>query len=364
MINRKRAGFIIVFFMVVFSLSAVTIASAVNAVVVSEVKDLGDYVPRNHSFTHGDLLTVYVEMQDVNHYGFVSVDFFFIIEDAKGQVVATDTLNVNRENYCACSDYVAYTKRIGDWWLDGKYELGIYAYDRVDDAKTRETVKKIEVNRSTPEKLIEEDEFSLGGVVTESLTDSRKEKRTIIFFVHPEVIKELEEPPGITPPPPLLKPAEVKKPEFTVMDFSIDKFEVKSDERVSISVTVKNTGSEGKGKVSVLINEKKEAEEAATLSEMESRTFIFIVHKDRPGQYKVTVPGSDIVRQFFVNESREGTGNTSLSAPVSVTGMQQLEKGKKEGFGAINLFAAAFILLLVIILLHLRFYSRLRLLWK
>lgn len=362
MINRKRAGFIIVFFMVVFSLSAVTIASAVNAVVVSEVKDLGDYVPRNHSFTHGDLLIVYVEMQEVNHYGFVSVDFFFIIEDEKGQVVATDTLSVNRENYRACSDYVAYTKRIGDWWLDGKYELGIYAYDRVDDAKTREAVKKIEETRSTPEKLIEEDEFALGGVVTESLTDSRKEKRTIIFFVHPEVIKELEEPPGITPPPPpLLKPDEVKKPEFTVTDLCIDKFMVKPDERVSISVTVKNTGSEGTGKVSMLINEKKEAEESVTLSEMESRTFIFIVHKDRPGQYKVTVPGSDIVRQFFVNESRGGTGNTSLSAPVSVTGMQQIEK---EGFGAINLFAAACILLLVIILLHLRFYERLRLLWK
>ena len=356
MINRKRTGFAIVFFMVLFSLSAITIASAVNAVVVSEVKDLGDYVPRNHSFTHGDLLTVYVEMQEVNHYGFVSVDFFFIIEDEKGQVVATDTLNMERKNYRAWRDYVTYTKRIGDWWLDGKYELGIYAYDRVDDAKTREAVKKIEEHRSTPEKLIEEDEFSLGGVVTVSLTDSKKEKRVITFFVHPEVIKALEEPPRVTPPPPLLKPEEVKKPEFTVTEFCIDKFMVKPDERVSISVTVKNTGSEGTGKVSVLINDKKEAEESVTLSEMESRTFIFIVQKDRPGQYKVTVTGSEIVRQFFVNESRE--------APVSVPGMQQREEGGKEGFGAINLLATAFILLLAVILLHLRFYERLRLLWK
>lgn len=312
----KRTGFAIAFLLLLLYISAITAASAVNVVVVSDVTGLSDYVPRSHSFTHGDTLKVYVEMQDVNHVGFVSVDFFFIIEDPKGHVVATDTTNVERENYRAWDDYVVYTKEIPDWWLYGKYELGIYAYDRVDETKTREEVQKIEGNRTSPEKLIEDEEFELGDVVTKSLTDSRKEKTSIIFFVHPEeIIEKLKPPEIIRPPTPTPRPEEVKRPVFTVTDVSIDKFTVKPGETVSISVTVKNEGIEGTERVTLLINNEKEAEESVTLGFMESKTLIFPVTKDIPGTYKVTIPGTDIVKLFFVEESQsqgeEGTGNST-----------------------------------------------------
>lgn len=344
--GKKKTGFAIAFLMLLLYFSAITVASAVNAVVVSDVKCLGDYVPRSHSFMHGDTLKVYVEMQEVNHVRFVYVEFFFIIEDPKGHVVATDTMKVERENYRACNDYVVYTKKIQDWWLNGKYELGIYAYDRVDDTKTREEVQKIEGNRSSPEKLIEREEFELGDVVTKSLTDSRKEKTGITFFVHPEEIIEKLKPP--TP-----RPEEVKRPSFTVTAVSIDKFKVKPGETVSISVTVKNTGIMGTEKVTLVINGEKEAEESVTLSYKESKTLIFHVKKDLPGTYKVTIPGTDIVRPFFVEEGGgEVAGNSTSTILAS-----QVSESPNSGlpihvFG----FGIAFIAILTLVIILFRFH--------
>jgi len=359
----KREGFVIAFLLLLLYISAITVASAANAVVVSEVKGLRDYVPQSHSFTHGDTLKVYVEMQDVNHYGFVSVDFYFIIEDPKGYVVAMDSMSVGRTNYRAFNDYVEYTKEIQDWWLNGKYKLGIYAYDRVDDTKTRVSKQKIEIESSSPEKLIEGGKFELGGgVVTKSLTDSRKEKRSIIFFVHPEAIKEIEPAEIVILP----KLEEAKRPVFTVTGVSIDKFDVMPGETVSISVTVKNTGIGGTEKVTVVINGEKEAEESVTLGYMETKTLVFHVKKDLPGTYKVTIPGTAIVKLFFVEESRgegeeEGTGNSTSSLSAS----KMSEAGESPGsglpdhvFGFGIAFIAIALLVLVITLLCFRLRSK------
>jgi hypothetical protein len=324
--NKKKGEFAIAFLLLLLLyFLAVTVASAVNAVVVSEVTDLRDYVPRGHSYTHGDTLKVYVEMRDVNHEGFAFVDFAFIIEDQKGHVVATDTLDVERRDYVN-DVYVVYTKKIPDWWLYGKYELDIHAYDRVDDAMVRVEEQKIEGNRSSPEKLIEDDEFELVDDVedvTKSILDSRKEKTRIIFFVHPEEIIEIEKPPEVI----------IKRPVFTVTDVSIDKFKVMPGETVSISVTVKNEGMEGTEKVTLVINDEKEAEESVTLDRMESKTLIFHVKKDLPGTYKVTIPGTDIVKLFFVEESRgkgeEGTGNSTST----LSALKKSEAGVSPGSG-------------------------------
>lgn len=348
----KRTGFAFAFLLLVLYFSAITVASAVNAVVVSDVKGLSDYVPRSHSFTHGDTLKVYVEMQDVNHDGFVFVDFAFIMEDQKGHVVAMDTMKVERRDYHVGEVYVVYTKKIPDWWLYGKYELGIYAYDRVDDAKVRAAEQKIEGNRSVPEELIEREEFELGDVedVTKSILDSRKERTSIIFFVHSEEIIEIEKPLEIIRPPKL-----EERPVFTVTDVSVDKFKVKPGETVSISVTVKNEGIEGTEKVTLLINNEKEAEESVTLGFMESKTLIFHLTKDTPGTYKVTIPGTDIVRLFFVEESQsqgeEGTGNSTSTLA---------EAGASPGGSGLPIhvfgFGIAFIAILAIVITLLRFH--------
>ncbi len=359
----KRTGFAFAFLLLVLYFSAITVASAVSAVVVSDVKGLSDYVPRSHSFTHGDTLKVYVEMQDVNHDGFVFVDFAFIMEDQKGHVVAMDTMKVERRDYHVGEVYVVYTKEIPDWWLYGKYELGIYAYDRVDDAKVRAAEQKIEGNRSVPEELIEREEFELGDVedVTKSILDSRKERTSIIFFVHSEeIIEKLKTQEIIRPP----KPEEVKRPIFTVTGVSVDKFKVKPGETVSISVTVKNEGIEGTEKVTLLINNEKEAEESVTLGFMESKTLIFHLTKDTPGTYKVTIPGTDIVRLFFVEESQsqgeeeEGIANsmsTLLASKVSEAVASPGGSGLPIhvfGFG----IGIAFIAILAIVITLLRFH--------
>jgi len=364
--GRKRAGFAIAFLLLLLYISAITVASAVNAVVVSDVKGLSDYVPQSHSFTHGDTLKVYVEMQDVNHYGFVFVDFAFITEDQKGHMVSVDRMNVKRRDYVE-GVYVVYTKDIPSWWLYGKYELGIYAYDRADMEKIKELERKLETN--TFEKLIDSDDYfedleeffenACGGDeddledlgVLKSISDSRKEKRSIIFFVHPEEIIEIEKPLEIIRPP---KPEEVKRPIVTVTGVSIDKFKVKPGETVSISVTVKNEGIGGTEKVTLVINEEKEAEESVTLGYMESKTLIFHVTKDSPGTYKVTIPGSDIVRLFFVEE---GTGNSTSSLSAS----KESEAGASPGSGLpIHVFGfgigIAFIAILAIVITLFRFH--------
>lgn len=353
--NRKRTGFATLFlFLLLLFLyfSAITVASAVSAVVVSDVKGLGDYVPRGHSFTHGDTLKVYVEMQAVNHGRFVSVDFAFIIEDQRGNVVATDTMKVERKDYHAEDVYVVYTKQIPDEWLCGRYELDIYAYDRVDDMKVREAKQSI-IKSDKGEKLIEG-----GGSkfvvdfkdVTVPISDSRKEKAHIIFYVHPEEIMEKLKPEEIIKPR-MPKPEEVKRPIFKVTDVGIDKFKVKPDELVSISVTVENRGIRGTENVTLVINGKKEAEESVTLSSMESKTIVFHVTKTLPGTYKVTIPGTDIVRLFFVEES-PSSGNSTLSeaeakAPSSGESLQNY--GITTAFGATGAIAIS-----VLIILYLR----------
>ncbi|MHC1635282.1 MAG: hypothetical protein ACXQTS_01485 [Candidatus Methanospirareceae archaeon] len=309
-----------IFASILFSLllALVMSVSAVNAIVVSDVKGLGDYVPRNHVFTRGDELKVYVEMKDVNHDGFVAVDFAFIIEDPKGNIVATDTKHVGEKNYLANDVYTVYTQTILDWWVYGKYKLYIYAYDRVDEEKTKEAMQKVKGEKASPEELIERGEFGLGDIVTKPITEARKEKTKLVFYVYPEEIKEeLALPPMIERPIPT-KP-KVEKPIFRIISISVDKFRVKPGEDVKISVSVRNEGVRGTGRVELMINDNKEAERAVTLDHMESTTISFLVKKYEPGTYKITIPGSNIVRLFFVEESGGIKGGERVSKETSTS---------------------------------------------
>ena len=82
---------------------------ALKAVIVSDADGLGNYTPRNLTFTHGSTLKVYAEMKDVNHKGFVRVDFVFVIKDPKGYPVAMDKLEVRRRDYESDAYAVSYT---------------------------------------------------------------------------------------------------------------------------------------------------------------------------------------------------------------------------------------------------------------
>ncbi len=337
----KRSTLVILVLLMLFGFSAVNVANAAKAVIVSDVKGLYNYVPMNNSFTHGSTLKVYTDMTGVNYDGFAFVEFFFIIEDPRGHVVSMDRMEVNRRDYVD-DVYVVYTKEISSWWLYGKYRLDISAYNRINKAKINELERKVET--TTPEELIEdgdfdelEDFFEKGSNadVTKSLSDSIKETTHLRFFVRREEEIKKEAPP---------EAKVIEEPIFTVTDVRIDKFTAKPGETVSISVSVKNTGIEGTEKVTLVINGEKEAEESVTLGYMESKTITFHVTKELPGTYKVTIPGSGIVKLFFVEESRgegeEGAGNSSSTLSASKM------SGAEEPQGSclpIHVFGSAFI---------------------
>jgi hypothetical protein len=329
----KGSALAILVLLMLFVFSSVNVANAAKSEIVSDVSGLRNYVPGDNSYTHGSTLKVYTEMSDVNYEGFVFVEFVFIIEDPRGNVVSMDRMDVERRDYVD-SAYVVYSKKIPSWWLYGKYKLEIYAYDRLNKAKIRELERKVEDIRNIEDLLDGNDDFDeleeffesgsnaddLG--VLKSFSDSEREKTRISFYV-----RRAED----------IKPAESAEAErieeqvFTITGVGIDKFTVKPGEPVSISVTVENRGVRGTKTLTLVINGEKEAEESVTLGSMESKTLHFSVKRDLPGTYKVTIPGTNIIRLFFVEEPSEVGENSTAFAPVPVA--QQPGEGGGEGGG-------------------------------
>ncbi len=358
----ERSALVILVLLVLFGFSAINVTSAEKAVLVSDVNGLYNYVPTDSSFAHGSTLKVYTEMRGVNHAGFVFVDFVFVIKDPRGHVVSMERVDVRHRSYDD-TVYVEYTKEIPSWWLYGKYDLDIYAYNRLNKMRINELERKVKVTSTLEELLNSEDDFEdledffenacdgdeddlkdLG--VIRSIADSRwsREVTHISFFVsREEELKPLEE-------------EKRKEPSFTVTDVELNKFKIKPNETVSISVTVKNKGIRGTKKVTLVINGEKEAEEAVTLDYLASKTILFTVTKDLPGTYKVTVSGTDIVKLFFVEESEpKETRNSTASAPGA---QQSGEEGEKGPPNHVFCFSIAFIAALVIVIILFRFRSK------
>ncbi|HID20569.1 MAG TPA: hypothetical protein EYP28_06515 [Methanophagales archaeon] len=319
----KRSVLAIMVLLIFFGFSAVNVVSAEKAVIVSDVRGLRNYVFMDDAFTHGSTLTVYTEMSGVNHRGFILVDFVFIIEDPLGNVVSIDRMNTRYRTYNDTA-YVAYTKEIPSWWWYGKYRIKICAYNRLNKAKINELKREVIV-QSTLDALLDaddDDDFELieeffanacdGDEddlkeldVIKDYGDSISEITYISFFLRRE--EEIE------------KKIVLEADKFTVIDFRMNKFTVKPNETVSMSVTVKNGGKKRTETIALAINDKIEFEESVTLDYMESKTLFLQVKKDLPGHYKVAIPGTDIVKQLFVEESygEEETENSQRSLSVS-----------------------------------------------
>jgi hypothetical protein len=362
----KGSAVVILVLVVVLAFSSVTVATAAKAKIVSDVSGLRNYVPAENSYTHGSTLKVYTEMSDVNYEGFVFVEFVFIIEDPRGNVVSMDRVKVERRDYVE-DVYVVYTKKIPSGWLYGKYNLEISAYDRINKAKVRELERRVEETRRLEDLLDDEDdfeeveEFFESGSnaddleVLRSFSDSAREKTRISFYV-----RRAEDIPATGS-----ADAERIVPQgFTITDVSIDKFTVKPGEPVSLSVTVENRGVKGTETVTVVINGEKEAEESVTLGAMESRTLHFSVKRDLPGTYKVEIPGTNIVRLFFVEEEiSEGGVNSTAFAPMPVAPGSGAGTGEGGGEGEKGLpnyilVSIAFITVVVLVIILLRVNSK------
>ena len=308
--------------------SSVSVVAAVKAVVVSDVRGFNDYVPASSTLTRGSTLKVYTEMKDVNYDGFVAVKFFFVIEDPRNHVVSMDDMEVTRRDYDRGA-YVVYTKKIPSWWLYGNYKLTIYAYNRLDKARIDELERMVEVT-GTLKSIFNKDEFDdlrdffetgsgaddLG--VLKPLSDSLEEMTSIRFSVRPHVSEKERKAPIAAP---IATPlAVLSGTKFQVIDMWVDKFAVKPNESVKVSVTVRNAGERGTEKIALVINGEKEAETSVTLDRMESKTIHFYVTKKVPGTYKITVPGTSIIRFLYVEERESSKVQSSMTMQNSSAG--------------------------------------------
>ncbi|RCV62943.1 hypothetical protein C5S53_16280 [Methanophagales archaeon] len=345
----KRSILAILALLLLASFSAVNVASAEKAVIVSNVRDLYDYEPTGNTFTRGSTLKVYTEMRGVNYEDFVLVDFVFIITDSTmREVNLIDRMYVRRRD-CNDTVYVEYTVDIPSWMAYGEHRIKIAAYNRLDKSTINKLDRKLlsprdlnkildsldderygyDQRQSDPYHDILDDgryandqsqykyyynvEFEdvvalyanvCGGNeerleelgVLKDFEDSIMEITYLKFFV----VRE-EETEGTKEREQKLSP----KSEFTVTDFRMSKSTVKPNETVSISVTVKNGGMRGTEKMALALNDVIEFEESVTLGYQRSKTLFYQVKKDIPGQYKVTIPGTNMVKQLFV-EARYG----------------------------------------------------------
>ena len=308
---------------------------ALKAVIVSDADGLGNYTPRNLTFTHGSTLKVYAEMKDVNHKGFVRVDFVFVIKDPKEYPVAMDKLEVRRRDY-ESDAYVLYTKKIPNWWLYGTYELDIYAYDRIDDSKVRQIKEDFESKSIT--KIIESDEFDDykgffesgsdedGIDIEKPLSDSKREHRTLTFSVVSEEELRRIERARVAPSP---APA---KPRFVVMDVRTSAFEIQPGESIYVYVVVKNEGASGTDTISLFLNDKKYADATVSLKENATITVPFEVKLYEEGFYKITISGSNIVKGIYVkrkgNSSSSATTSEGNSTVLASSTQKEQERGK------------------------------------
>ncbi len=326
---------------------SIPVATAIKAVIVSDVHGLCDYVPASNTLTRGSTLKVYTELRGVNYDGFVALKLFFVIKDPRGNVVSMDDREIIRRDY-QDDVYIVYEKPIPSWWLYGDYTLNIYAYNRLDKVRIEELERKLETMDRLEDVFDDEDEFddlkdlfeAGSGAddmdVLKSIKHSLSEITTVRFSVHQRVRGREGAAPAATPPAGVM----LAGTKFRVIDMYMDKFTVKPNEPVGVYVTVENEGRRGTEKIALVINGEKEAEETVTLDYKESKTIHFSVKRKEPGSYKITIPGTGLIRLMYVEEpSRHSvTGNSSstmsgLSFPGSkwlwdfLTGLIYNKKG-------------------------------------
>ncbi|MEA3488035.1 MAG: hypothetical protein U9R10_02140 [Euryarchaeota archaeon] len=334
-------------------------ATAVNAMRAEIISNMGAWTGHvtmdDHSYTNGDTVEVYTELYNVNYKGYIIVDLFYVITDPQEHVVVIDNLEVNRRTY-EDDVNVMYTRTIPDWWLYGRYGITIYSYNRLNKAEIAKINRKLEYDEETLKKFfdtVDDDdddgvyndmtsliETGCGGNrddledvgVVKSIDDSLEEIAMLQFYV-----RSPEEIQAETPSQPQ-KSEVIEGTKFVVTNMQIDQFTVKPNEPVAISVAVKNEGERGTERISLLINGKKEAEAAVTVGSGDTETLHFLVSKELPGTYKVTIPGTDIVKLFFVKEGeedveeliQESSPSTTIDDVIQESADESTEKAQTE----------------------------------
>lgn len=295
-------------------------AGSLKSIVVSDTYGLSNYTLRTNTiFQPGDTINVYTQFNDVNHDGFIFADFVFIIKDPKDNFVAMSQEGVEYRGYTE-DTYVLYAYEIPDFWVDGKYKMEIYAYDRANVSRIRSLEGKAE--RTDPEDLLDDGDFGdlktffeTGGNANDmgavkSYSGSKTYRTYASFVVEREVIEKQE----IDDVNETILPKK-QLPNFVVNRLDTDKFKVAPNESILISAEVENTGVGGTKTIEIYINGKKETEKPVTLARKESKIIEFQTKKELLGTYKITIPDQNVVKLFFVIEPSSESSNLIVAPP-------------------------------------------------
>ena len=110
--------------------------------IASSVEGLEKYTEiEEHKFYPGDKFKLYIQVDDVNHNGFVAVNFYISIYNSKLQITKFEEHNVRyRKNINKV--YIAPEIKIPEDWKPGIYYIKVYAYDVADEEAVRKAYIK------------------------------------------------------------------------------------------------------------------------------------------------------------------------------------------------------------------------------
>lgn len=295
-------------------------AYSISTDFVSEVSDIGNYTPHGTIYLRDEAVKIYIEVRDVNYDGFSNVDFVIIIRDPLNNFVAMERMDLRNRDY-EDDVYVVYTKDIPGYWLDGMYKVEIYAYDRTDPVRIKELENDA---KEDPEVLIENGNFDSlknffesgsGMDIVKPFSESKSSSRKMSFTLMTQEDINTEDEQSII--------ASAVGPNFVIKRIDTDKFKVRPNETMTVSVETENLGLSGTKKIEILINGMSEASKTITLEPLESQTVNFDVVRYEPGTYKITIPGEEnLMKLFFVIESEgDGVSENITTESSNLTGI-------------------------------------------
>ncbi len=104
-------------------------------------------------------------------------------------------------------------------------------------------------------------------------------------------------------------------PKLTYSGLSVNKFITTAGEPVEISFNVRNLGKTGKETVKVLVNGETAYKEEIILKTGETKSISFQYIPDKEGSYKVEIPGTNLVKVFFVKAKAGHLAPTPTPTP-------------------------------------------------
>ncbi len=122
---------------VVFILTISGVFAAGKAVIVSDVQGLGIYTEVEEPvYQPGEKVKLYVEVNDVDHAGFVAVNFYIIVFNSRLEIKDVIPYNVRYRHHVR-NVFITPEFKIPDTWEEGQYYIKVRAYDVADEEKVR-----------------------------------------------------------------------------------------------------------------------------------------------------------------------------------------------------------------------------------